>query len=125
MPIFTQQLSKLEYTNPNEAIRHMANHIRYIQEQLEYTLMNLDSSNITEIETDKTNISSSGGESSFSGTAISFKGNNGEVFEAGTKDGLFTFLVKGKGGSQMMYLTSGGELVITNNATMHIDGGEW
>ena len=37
----------------------MANHIRYIQEQLEYTLMNLDSSNITAIDTDDTQLSGS------------------------------------------------------------------
>lgn len=59
MPIFTQSLRKVDWTNPSEAIKDMANHIRYIQEQLEYTLMNLDSSNITSIDTDDTQLSGS------------------------------------------------------------------
>lgn len=125
MPIFTQALRKADWTNPQEAIKEMANHIRYIQEQLEYTLMNLDSSNITEIETDKTDIKSSDGSASFSGNSLSLSGSNGESFEAGVLNGAFRFTVKGKGGTQIMYLTSDGQLVITNHATIHIDGGEW
>lgn len=59
MPIFTQSLRKVDVTSPAEAIKEMANHIRYIQEQLEYTLMNLDSSNIVSIDTDDTQLSGS------------------------------------------------------------------
>ena len=59
MPIFTQSLRKVDMANPTEAIKDMANHIRYIQEQLEYTLMNLDSSNIISIDTDDTELSGS------------------------------------------------------------------
>lgn len=125
MPIFTQSLRKIDMSNPQEAVKEMANHIRYIQEQLEYTLMNLDSSNVTEIDTDKTNIGSSTGGSSFTGNSITLTGNNGESFESGVVNGVFRFTVKGKGGTQIMYLTSDGELVITNHATIHIDGGEW
>ena len=47
MPVFTNQLRNIDPMNPAEAIKTMANHIRYIQEQLEYTLLNLDSTNIT------------------------------------------------------------------------------
>ena len=125
MPIFTQSLRKVDIANPTEAIREMANHIRYIQEQLEYTLMNLDSSNITEIETDKTTISSSSGGMNLTGNSVTFNGGNGEVFEAGVVNGAFRFTVKGKGGEQIMYLTSDGQLVVTNHATIHVDGGEW
>ena len=125
MPIFTQALRKADWTNPQEAIKEMANHIRYIQEQLEYTLMNLDSSNITEIETDKTDIKSSDGTASFSGNSISLNGTGGESFETGVLNGAFRFTVKGKGGTQIMYLTSDGQLVITNHATIPSDGGEW
>ena len=42
MPIFAQSLQKIDEANPKDAIKKMANHIRYIQEQLEYTLLNLD-----------------------------------------------------------------------------------
>lgn len=127
MPVFTQSLKKIDTQNPAEALRDMANHIRYIQEQLEWTLMNLDSTNIKDIDLGETNVSSGSGGTSITGSAISLKGKNGEVFEAGTPAGssTFTFSVKGKGGTQMMYLASDGTLVITNNAAMHIDGGTW
>ena len=125
MPIFTQSLRKVDIANPTEAVKEMANHIRYIQEQREYTLMNLDSSNVTEIETDKTTITSSSGGVNFTGNSVTLSGSNGETFEAGTVNGTFRFTVKGKNGAQIMYLTSDGQLVITNNATIHVDGGEW
>ena len=125
MPIFTQSLRKVDLANPAEAIKEMANHIRYIQEQLEYTLMNLDSSNVTEIDTAQTNIGSSTGGMNLSGNSVTLNGNNSEMFEAGMVNNTFRFTVKGKSGAQIMYLTSDGQLVITNHATIHIDGGEW
>ena len=127
MPVFTNQLRTIDYANSQEALKAMANHIRYIQEQLEYTLMNLDSSNITELNTDETNISSSTGGVSFTGNSITLKGSKGEVFEVGIPEGAssFRFTVKSAGGDQVMYLTSDGQLVITNHATIHVDGGEW
>lgn len=127
MPVFTNQLRNIDYARPEEALKVMANHIRYIQEQLEYTLTNLDSSNITELDTNETNIGSSTGGVSFTGNSITLRGVNGETFEAGIPEGqsVFRFALKGNNGSQIMYLTSGGELIITNHATIHIDGGEW
>lgn len=122
--IFTQQLKKIDPHNVPEALKAMAQHIQYIQEQLEYTLMNLDSSNINEINTNETVIGSGAG-SQIAGDSITFRGQNGEVFEAGVQAGSFVFSVKGKGGTQMMYLTSDGKLVLTNNAALHIDGGTW
>ena len=126
MPIFNQQLRKIDYAKPQEALKAMAQHIKYIQEQLEYTLMNLDSSNVTEIETDKTTITSGSGGVNFTGSSIALKGKNGETFEAGLNDsGIYQFKLNGKNGQQIFYLTSAGELVITQNATISIDGGEW
>lgn len=127
MPVFTNQLRTIDYARPEEALKVMANHIRYIQEQLEYTLTNLDSSNITELDTNETSIGSSTGGVSFTGNSITLRGVNGETFEAGIPEGqnVFRFSLKGNGGNQIMYLTSGGELIITNHATIHIDGGEW
>lgn len=125
MPIFNTQLGRLNTQNTQEALKSMANHIRYIQEQLEYTLMNLDSSNVTEIEADKTTITTSTG-SVFTGDSIALKGKSGEEFRAGTADdGSFRFQLNGKDGSQIIYLTSGGELVITKRATIIVDGGSW
>ena len=124
MPIFTTQLGRV---NPNDpaALQRLANHIRYLQETLEFTLMNLDSSNITEIETDKTDIKSSDGSSSFSGNGLTLTGTGGETFTAGVVDGVFRFALRGKGGEQMLYLASDGRLVITGNAAVSVDGGEW
>lgn len=59
MPIFSKQL-QYNPTNPSEAIRDIAKHLRFMQEELEYRLTNLDSSNIISINTDDTELSGSG-----------------------------------------------------------------
>lgn len=56
MPIFSSQLGKVESYNPEQSIKTMANHLRKIQEELEYRLMNLDSTNVGEIDLDLTNV---------------------------------------------------------------------
>lgn len=56
MPIFSSQLGKVESYNPEQSIKTMANHLRKIQEELEYRLMNLDSTNINEINVSDTNV---------------------------------------------------------------------
>ena len=124
MPIFTAQLGRVEAGDP-AALQRMANHIRYLQETLEYTLMNLDSSNITEIETDKTDIRSSDGGTSLTGSGLTLTGTGGESFSAGMVDGTFRFVLKGKDGRQMLYLTGDGRLVVTEDAAVSVDGGEW
>ena len=125
MPIFTQQLQRIDETNPQEAIKKMVNHIKYIQEQLEYTLLNLDSRNVTEIDTDKTVITDSTGNNSI-GSYISLTGSNGESFKVGKNtSGGFDFVVNGKGGTQTLYLDSSGNLIITKHTNITIDGGEW
>ena len=77
MPIFAQQLQKIDYNNAQVALKAMERHIRYIPEQLEFTLTNLDSDNIKEIETDKTDITNSSGTVNISKDAISLSGKNG------------------------------------------------
>lgn len=125
MPIFSQSLQKIDYNNPQEALKKMANHIKYLQEQLEYTLLNLDSRNINEIDTDKTTIISPSGSTNI-GSYITLTGQNGESFTVGkNQQGKFEFAVKGKNGTQTMYLNSSGELVITNHTNLTIDGGVW
>lgn len=105
----------------------MANHIKYIQESLEYTLANLDSSNIREIKTDETDITGSSGSTILSSDQISLEGANGETFVAGIDKATnrFNFEIKGKNGIQYIYINSNGDLVITRNATMVIDCGTW
>ena len=50
------QLGDLSGKEPREALRIIENYLRVNQEQLEYILTHLDSSNIIEIDTEKTNI---------------------------------------------------------------------
>ena len=125
--IFVQQLGKVDDMTPEAAVKAMERHIRYIQEQLEYTLSNLDSSNIREIDPGSTNIGSSDGSVNISSDKISLAGKNGEVFNAGydTFTKRFIFEVKGKSGTQCIYLTSDGQLQITKNANLSIDSGTW
>jgi hypothetical protein len=123
--IFTQSLQKIDTANPQDAIKKMANHIKYLQEQLEYTLLNLDSRNINEIDVNKTNITDSTGSTSI-GSYIHLTGANGESFTVGKNpQGKFEFAVKGKDGKQTLYLNSSGELIITEHTNLTIDGGEW
>lgn len=125
MPIFEKSLQKIDAANPQDALKKMANHIKYIQEQLEYTLFNLDSRNISEIDVDKTNITDSTGTTSIS-SFIYITGPNGESFTVGKNpDGKFEFGIKGAKGTQTLYLDSSGELIITKHANLTIDGGEW
>lgn len=125
MPIFTQSLQIKESDTEREARKKMVNHIRYLQEQLEYTLLNLDSRNINEIDIDKTPITDSTGSTSI-GSFIYLTGADGESFTVGKNpQGKFEFAVEGKDGKQTMYLNSSGELIITDNVSLTIDGGEW
>ena len=125
MPIFTQSLQKIDYNNPQDAIKKMVNHIKYMQEQMEYTLHNLDSGNVIEIDTDKTTITDSSGSASI-GSFVYLTGTSGESFTVGkNNDGTFVFEVKGKDGKQTLYLNSSGELIITEHTNLTVDGGEW
>lgn len=123
--IFTQSLQKIDASNPQDAIKKMANHIKYLQEQLEYTLLNLDSRNINEIDIEKTTIIDNTGTTNL-GSYIHLTGANGESFTVGkNSNGRFEFSVRGKEGNQTIYLDSSGKLNITEIANLTIDGGEW
>lgn len=125
MPIFTQSLQKIDTSNPQDAIKKMVQHLRYMQEVLEYNLHNLDSRNITEIDTDKTTITDSTGSTSL-GSSIHLTGANGESFTVGkNSNGLFVFDIRGKNGKQTLYLNGSGELVITENTNLTVSGGKW
>lgn len=123
--IFKQSLHKIDYSNPQEAIKKLCSHIKYIQEQLEYTLLNLDSQNINEIDMDKTAITDSTGSASI-GSYITLTGKKGESFTVGKgKSGKFEFSIKDADGKQTIYLNNSGKLIITEHTTLTVDGGEW
>ena len=54
--IFTQRLGSLDGLSADRAIRAVANYVRALQEQLEYTLTTLDSDNVIEIDTERTSV---------------------------------------------------------------------
>lgn len=55
MPVFSRQLGTIDY-NSADAVKILANHLRIMQEELEYRLMVLDSSNINEIALESTSL---------------------------------------------------------------------
>lgn len=55
--IFSSQLGKLDGQTSEQAVKTIANHLRKVQEELEYRLGNLDSTNINEINTNETRMS--------------------------------------------------------------------
>lgn len=125
MSIFEKSLPRIDENNIQDTLKKFANHFNYIQERLEYTLLNLDSRNITEIDTDKTVIGDSSGTTSI-GSCINLAGRNGEAFKVGKNaKGKFEFVVNGADGTQTMYIDSLGNLVITRRTNLTIDGGEW
>lgn len=124
MPIFMQAVPKVDPNNPTDAIKKFYNHMKYMQETLDYTLLNLDSTNINEIDTDQTTITGSSVNTNI-GTFIKLTGKNGESFTAGLNNGQFEFTVNGKDGKQTMYLNSSGELIITEHANLTLYGGKW
>lgn len=125
MPIFSQSLQRIDESNPKEAIKKMANHIKYIQEQLEYTLFNLDSQNIKEIDTGSTTITGNVANTSV-GSYINLTGKNGESFTVGKNNsGQFVFDIRDKDGKQTIYLNSSGKLHITEHTNLTINGGDW
>ena len=60
--IFSSQLGKLDGKTSEQAVRDIANHLRKIQEELEYRLMHLDSSNVSEIDASQTTIKTGSGD---------------------------------------------------------------
>lgn len=123
--IFTKALQNIDPKNTAEAIKKMCQHIKYIQEQLEFTLTSLDSNNIIEIDTDRTAIGDTAGSTSL-GSYINLTGTNGERFTVGkNSQGQFMFDIRGKDGSQTLYLDNNGILRITGLTELTIDGGEW
>ena len=54
--MFTSQLGSVEKYPADAAVKRIANHLRKLQEELEYRLSHLDSTNISEIDADETTI---------------------------------------------------------------------
>jgi len=123
--IFSNVLRKLDHKNVEQSLRMMENHIRSLQEQLEYTLYNLDSTNIQSLDTALTDIISSQGGINISGDSLILYGGAGEKVVMGAQGGEFQLQLAGKGGQAAIYLDDGGEIVVGSRARIYLDCGSW
>jgi len=123
--IFSGTMKRLDAGNVEQSLRVMESYIRSMQEQLEYTLYNLDSTNITSLDTGLTDIASKGGGINISGESISLSGPGGEKAVLGDQKGRFVLSLAGKGGQPAIYLDSRGRIVVGSQADVYVDGGRW
>lgn len=123
--IFGSVMKKLDYENVPRSLQVMESHIRSLQEQLEYTLYNLDSANVTSLDTSVTDITSDNGGISISGDSISLVGTGGEKVIMGKQGDSFRLELAGKGGAPALYLDSRGKIVVGEQAEVYLDCGVW
>ncbi|MEA4920810.1 MAG: hypothetical protein VB078_07810 [Clostridiaceae bacterium] len=123
--IFGSAMKKLDYENVSRSLQVMESHIRSLQEQLEYTLYNLDSANVTSIDTCVTDITSNNGGISISGGSISLVGSLGEKVIMGNQGDIFRLVLAGKGGIPALYLDSSGRIVVGEQSEIYLDCGVW
>lgn len=123
--IFGRSMKKLDHNDVRRSLAVMEDHIRSMQEQLEYTLYNLDSTNVQSLDTALTDIISSSGGISISGESISLLGSGDEKVEMGQKGGRFGLAIAGKGGHNAIWLDSLGRVTIGTAAEIHMDCGRW
>lgn len=124
--IFTQRLGTLDGMSAEKAVRTLANYVRAMQEQLEYTLTTLDSDNIVEIDTDRTAVaSSSGGTATADGIRINGSGGASFRVERGSSGGL-TLRMTAADGRDIIFASSGiGQVDLRSRTSFYIDGGSW
>ncbi len=123
--IFSGTLRRLDDHDVGRRLSIVENYIRSMQEQLEYTLYNLDSTNITSLDTGVTDITSSGGSINISGELISLRGAKGERAVMGNDGGRFTLELAGEGGRAAIFLDSSGRITVGSGAVINVDGGRW
>lgn len=124
--IFSQRLGPLDEADTKKAIRTVANYVRALQEQLEYTLTTLDSDNVIEIDTAKTTVSSSDGGAA-TGDGVLIKGRKCAAFsvkrEAG---GSLTMRMTAEDGRDIIFASSSaGEIELRMRTPFFIDCGSW
>ena len=121
MPIFSSQLGKVDGQTPQEGIKTLANHLRKIQEELEYRLMNLDSSNVTEIVLEDTSMTLGGKPIQ----NIIAEGGNYSALEQ-TVDGLRAIVANMETGmAHMLQMDASGVYIVDQNGNaVVIHGGQ-
>lgn len=123
--IFGSVMRRLDVSDVAGSLRVMENHIRSLQEQLEYTLYNLDSTNVTALDTTVTDIVSPDGGIHISGDGLALYGRQGEKILMGGRDGVFQLQMAGRDGQPAIYLDSSGTIVVGSHARVQLDCGTW
>lgn len=123
--IFSGTLRRLDDQDTTRRLATVENYIRSMQEQLEYTLYNLDSTNITSLDTGVTDITSAGGSINISGEMVSLRGPKGEKAIMGNDGGGFTLELAGEGGRAAIFLDGSGRITVGSAAVINVDGGSW
>lgn len=121
--IFSGVMRRLDTNDTRRSLRIMEDHIRSMQEQLEYTLYNLDSTNVTSIDPGVTSIGGDG--MSISGESIALYGSGGERIVMGRQGSAFRMEMAGKGGRSAVYLDGSGRVCVGPEAAVYIDCGTW
>ena len=124
--IFTQKLGSLDGLSAERAIRAVANYVRALQEQLEYTLTTLDSDNVIEIDTGRTSVSGADGGTA-TGDRILVKGAGGAAFsvEKTAQGGLVLRMTADDGSDVFFAGSASGTIDLRSRSGMTIDGGSW
>lgn len=111
--------------DPRKAVQQLWKYVTAMQEQLEYTLLNLDSSNVKEISTTETKITSGTGSDVLNGDMISLKSGKYQFLAGLDKStNSFLFELTDGSGNKVLYF-SNGILTISRRVDMTIDGGVW
>ena len=123
--IFANDLRPLDYGDLRGSLSLVENHLRAMQEQLEYTLSNLDSANVTSLDPAQTAIASAGGSMRITDEALLLTGEDGQRVELGRRGGAFRMLLAGKGGGPALWLDGQGRVTVGGEAQINIDCGRW
>ncbi|MBR5943124.1 MAG: hypothetical protein IKZ81_07260 [Clostridia bacterium] len=124
--IFTQKLGSLEGMSAERAVRAVANYVRALQEQLEYTLTTLDSDNVIEIDTGRTSVSAADGGAA-TGERILVKGSGGAAFlvEKTQSGGIVLRMTADDGGDIFSAGSGSGVIELRSRGALALDGGSW
>ena len=118
--MFTAHLGSVEKVSPEEGVRHIANHVRTLQEELEYRLAHLDSSNINEIDANETPIT--GGIIETLTQSVGAQGESISTLQQ-TAGSLTARVESAEGKYAALALTVDGFTVKTEEGETRIDGG--
>lgn len=124
--IFHNTLGTLDGLDTKRAVLTLANYVRSLQEQLEYTLTTLDSDNVIEIDTGRTSVGSSDG-STATGESVLLKGKGSSAFSVSKlTDGSLVFRMKANDGSDIFAANSASATFdVRKRASLSLDGGSW